>query len=137
MCLIPFTFSAGGVRTASRDWYGKGTDGSCCIRDCQKAGFNGRQPRGGMFPDTAAVPLADGRIDNYTEEVRQDCGTSGIYRMILCKTEKFSGGPDAAANALSPMAGTVPAMVSRQYMPWSPCFLLGEGCSRNGSHKLP
>lgn len=27
MCRIPFTFSAGGAQTVSKDWYGKGTDG--------------------------------------------------------------------------------------------------------------
>ncbi len=42
MCLIPFTFSAGGAPTVSKDWYGKGTDGSCYIRDYQKAVSNGR-----------------------------------------------------------------------------------------------
>lgn len=49
------------------------------------------QPPGSAFPDTAAVPLADGRADDCAEEVRQACGTAGIYGMILCKTEKFPG----------------------------------------------
>jgi len=42
MYLIPFIFSVGGEQTVSKDWYGKGTDGSCYIRDCQKAVSNGR-----------------------------------------------------------------------------------------------
>ena len=41
--------------------------------------------------DKAAVPLADGGADDHTEEVRTDGGTSGIYRMTLCKTEKIPG----------------------------------------------
>lgn len=49
-CLIPFTFSAGVVQTVSKDWHGKGTDGSCYIRDCQKAVFNGRAARRKYVP---------------------------------------------------------------------------------------
>ena len=69
------------------------------------------QSGGSAFPDAAAVPLADGRADDCTEEVCQTGGTAGIYGMILCKTEKFPGCRDAAADALPPMAGTVSAMV--------------------------
>ena len=47
------------------------------------------QPRGSAFPDTAAVPLADGRADDHPEELCQTGGTAGIYGMNLCKTEKF------------------------------------------------
>ena len=74
------------------------------------------QSGGSAFPDAAAVPLADGRADDCTEEVRQTGGTAGIYGMILCKTEKFPGSPDAAADTLFPVTGTVSAMVFRQYM---------------------
>ena len=49
------------------------------------------QSGAGALPDTAAVPLADGRADNCPEEVSQASGAAGIYGMILCKTEKFPG----------------------------------------------
>ena len=49
------------------------------------------QPGGGAFPDTAAVPLADGRADDHPEEIGKAGGTAGIYGIILCKTEKFTG----------------------------------------------
>ena len=42
--------SAAGGLTASKDWYGKGTDGSCCIKGCQKAGSNGRAVRKKCVP---------------------------------------------------------------------------------------
>ena len=32
----------GGAQSVSKDWYGKGMDGFCYIRDCQKAVSNGR-----------------------------------------------------------------------------------------------
>lgn len=54
------------------------------------------QPGGGTFIDSAAVPLADGRADDYSEEVRQAGGTARIYGMNLCKTEKFSGSFDGS-----------------------------------------
>lgn len=38
--------------------------------------------------DTTVVPLVDGRADSHTEEVHLDCGSSRIYEMTLCKTEK-------------------------------------------------
>lgn len=50
MYRIPFTFSADGAPTASRDWYGKGMDGSCYIRGCQKAVSNGRATRRKCVP---------------------------------------------------------------------------------------
>lgn len=50
MYRIPFTFSVGGAQTVSKDWYGKGTDGSCYIRDCQKAGLSGRVVRRKCVP---------------------------------------------------------------------------------------
>ena len=81
------------------------------------------QPGGSAFPDATAVPLADGRLDDCAEEVRQTGGTAGIYGMILCKTEKFPGCCDAVADALPPMVETVPGMVFRQYMPWMPMSL--------------
>ncbi len=51
------------------------------------------QPGRGTFADAAAVPLADGRADNYPEEIRQASQTARIYGMTLCKTEKFPGSP--------------------------------------------
>ena len=81
------------------------------------------QPGRGTFADAAAVPLADGGTDNYPEEVRQDSQTARIYGMTLCKTEKFPGSPDAAADTLFPVTGTVSAMVFRQYMAWMPMSL--------------
>ena len=50
------------------------------------------QSGGSTFIDAAAVPLADGRADNHTKEVCQAGGTTGIYGMTLCKTEKFLNG---------------------------------------------
>ena len=49
------------------------------------------QPGGSTSADAAAVLLADGRPDGHPEEVRQAGGAAGIYGMILCKTENFSG----------------------------------------------
>ena len=49
------------------------------------------QPGGSALPDATAVPLADGRADDYSKEVCQTSGSAGIYGMILCKTEKFPG----------------------------------------------
>lgn len=94
------------------------------------------QPGGSAFPDTTAVPLADGRADDCAEEVRQTGGTAGIYGMILCKTEKFPGCCYASADALFPVVRTVSAMILRQYMPWVPAFYFLKGCIRNGRHKL-
>ena len=53
----------------------------------------------------AAVPLADGRADDHTEEVRSDGETSGIYRITLCKTEKIPDAAVTAADDISPAAG--------------------------------
>ena len=44
------------------------------------------QPGGSAYPDSPAIPLADGRADDYTEEVCQTSGFAGIYGMILYKT---------------------------------------------------
>ena len=85
------------------------------------------QPGGSAFPDAAAVPLADGGADDRAEEVCQAGGTAGIYGMTLCKTEKIPGRCDAAATGLPPIAGAVPAMVFRQYMPWMPWVPFWEG----------
>jgi len=39
------------------------------------------------FPDTTAVPMADGGADDCTEKVSKASGTTGIYGMILpCRT---------------------------------------------------
>ena len=65
----------------------------------------------GTFPDTPAVPLADGRADDHSEEVCQACGTAGIYGMNLCKTEKFQSVAVRAADVLPPVVRTVPAMI--------------------------
>ena len=44
------------------------------------------QPGGSAFPDTTAVPLADGGIDDRTKEVCPAGGTAGVYGMIsVCK----------------------------------------------------
>lgn len=44
------------------------------------------QSRGSAFPDTTAVPLVDGGIDDRTKEVCQTGGTAGIYGMIsVCR----------------------------------------------------
>ena len=40
------------------------------------------QSRGSTFPDTTAVPLADGGIDDCTKEVCPAGGTAGIHGMI-------------------------------------------------------
>ena len=47
------------------------------------------QSGGSTFADTAAAPLADGRADNYSKEVRQAGKAAGIYGIILCRTENF------------------------------------------------
>ncbi len=41
------------------------------------------QSRGSAFPDTTAVPLADGGADDCAEKVCQTSGTAGIYGMIF------------------------------------------------------
>ena len=43
------------------------------------------QPSGSAFPDTAAVPLADGGADDRAEEACQTGGASGIYGMISAR----------------------------------------------------
>ena len=43
----------------------------------------GAQSRGSAFPDTTAVPMADGGIDDRTKEVCQTGGTARIYGMIF------------------------------------------------------
>ena len=44
------------------------------------------QSRGSAFPDTTAVPLVDGGIDDRTKEVCQTGGTARIYGMIsVCR----------------------------------------------------
>lgn len=48
--LIHFIFSVAGGQTASKDLYGRGTDGSYYIRDFQKAGFNGPAVHRGCVP---------------------------------------------------------------------------------------
>ena len=40
------------------------------------------QSGGSPFPDSAAVPLADGGADDRTEKICQTRGAAGIYRMI-------------------------------------------------------
>ena len=50
------------------------------------------QSGGSALPDAAAVPVADGRTNDHAEKIRQAGGAAGIYGVILCKTEKFSGG---------------------------------------------
>ena len=50
MYRIPFIFSVGGGQTASKDWCGKGMDGSCYTRDCPKAVSNGRAARKKCVP---------------------------------------------------------------------------------------
>ena len=52
------------------------------------------QSGGSASADAAAVPLVDGRADDHTEKIRQTSGAAGIYGMILCKTQNFSGGFD-------------------------------------------
>lgn len=64
MYLTLFTFSAGGAAIVSKDWYGKGMDGSCYIRVCQKAGSNGRAAWKRYVPP--AIPLTDGRADAHS-----------------------------------------------------------------------
>ena len=41
------------------------------------------QPGRSAFPDTTAVPMADGGTDDRTEKVCQTGGTTGIYGMIF------------------------------------------------------
>lgn len=54
------------------------------------------QSGGSAFPDTAAVPLADGGTGVYAKEIRQIGGAAGIHGVSLFKTEKFPGGFDAS-----------------------------------------
>lgn len=59
-------------------------------------------PGGGARINAAAVPMADGRADDHSEEIGQAGGTDGIHGMALCKTEKFSDG--FPAGKMSPLA---------------------------------
>ena len=85
------------------------------------------QPGGSAFPDTAAVPVADGRADDHAEKVRQTGGAAGIYGMILCKTEKFSSG------FRRPQTACPGDMETVLYTPWQdPGRHNGAWCFRAG-----
>ena len=88
------------------------------------------QPGGSAFPDTAAVPVADGRTDDHAEKVRQTSGAAGIYGMILCKTEKFSSG------FRCPWAACPGDMETVLYTPWQDSGRHNsEWCFRAGFHR--
>ena len=50
------------------------------------------QSKGSACPHAAAGPLADGGSDDNPKKIRKNGGTTGIYGIILCKTEKFPDG---------------------------------------------
>lgn len=50
------------------------------------------QSGGSTLIDAPVVPLANGRVNNHPKEVCQAGGTTRIYGMTLCKTEKFPNG---------------------------------------------
>ncbi len=82
-------FSTATGQTASKDLYGKETDGSCRISGCQKADSNGRAAPGSAYTDTTAVPLADGGTYDCPEKVRQTGGAAGIYGMIFVQNREI------------------------------------------------
>ena len=71
---------------------------------------------GDTFVDAASIPLADGRADDHTKKIRQAGGAAGIYGMILCKSENFSGSFDAFRTC-----------VIRQYTAVPVCLKAGLG----------
>ena len=88
------------------------------------------QSGGSAFPDATAVPVADGGADDHAEKVRQAGGAAGIYRVILCKTEKFSSGfPGLQAACPGNMESVL-------YTSWQDSGRPnGEWCFRAGFHR--
>ena len=57
-------------------------------------------PGRGAPADTAAVPLADGRADDCTEEICQAGGTAGIYGMTIVQNREIFPLPCRRKNTL-------------------------------------
>ena len=91
------------------------------------------QPGASTFPDTAAVPMADGRADDHAEEVCQAGGAAGICGMIFpCITfvqnrEIFQTSPHICKWSV-PMGKTGPCLgFSDIYVTVTPVSFLRKG----------
>jgi hypothetical protein len=71
--------------------------------------------------------MADGRSDDYPEEISQAGGTAGIHRLTLCKMEKFSDGIPAGKNVQPDPCATTPQTIKASRMNADMLFLPEKG----------